>query len=60
MAGHDLSVQRFQELKRDWPGLYQKVFHEEGFIDVVPVMISCLTKVRDMWADIYEKVLKEE
>lgn len=56
MGGHDLSIQRFVELKRDWPEIYHKVFVEEGFQEIVPVMIRHLTEIRDKWAGIWDAI----
>jgi 3'-phosphoadenosine 5'-phosphosulfate sulfotransferase (PAPS reductase)/FAD synthetase len=56
--GHEMTSQRIIDLKRDWPDLYQKVFVEHGFKDVVPEMVRHLKKTTQIWEEI-EKIINE-
>ena len=50
--GAGLTVNRIKFLKEQYPDLYNKVFHEEGFAELVPVMVDQLKKAFEVWSDI--------
>lgn len=50
--GNDLTVGRVRYLKDNYPGLFEKVFHEKGFAEVVPVMVKHFTELLSVWTDV--------
>ncbi len=54
--GHSLTVGRIKYLKEEYPELFNKVFNEHGFRDVVPVMVKQLAEAKQAWEEI-EKLL---
>lgn len=58
LGGHDLSPELIQEMKVEWPDIYQKVFIEEGFREVIPVMLRHLDLVKGKWEAI-QKIVEE-
>jgi 3'-phosphoadenosine 5'-phosphosulfate sulfotransferase (PAPS reductase)/FAD synthetase len=58
LGGHDLSPELIDEMKREWPDIYRKVFVEEGFKEVIPVMLKHLSLVKQKWEAI-QKIVEE-
>lgn len=56
--GHGLTVGRVRYLRENYPELFEKIFYERGFAEVVPVMVRQLTEIRAVWAEV-EKMLEE-
>lgn len=54
--GHCVSAGRVDYLRTEYPELYQKLFHEMGFKDVVSAMVKHLNKSRDVWTEIEGKL----
>jgi 3'-phosphoadenosine 5'-phosphosulfate sulfotransferase (PAPS reductase)/FAD synthetase len=54
--GHCLTAGRVEYLKAEYPELYQKLFHDMGFKNVVSAMVRHLNKSRDVWTEIESKI----
>jgi 3'-phosphoadenosine 5'-phosphosulfate sulfotransferase (PAPS reductase)/FAD synthetase len=57
--GHDLTVGRVEFLRDNYPGLYRKVFYEEGMSELIPVMVDQLKKNLNIWTDV-QKILEKD
>jgi 3'-phosphoadenosine 5'-phosphosulfate sulfotransferase (PAPS reductase)/FAD synthetase len=54
--GHCISAGRVDYLRTEYPELYNKLFNEMGFKEVVGAMVEHLNKSRDVWTEIMEKL----
>ena len=52
--GHNMSADRIRYMKKEYPDLYEKIFVEKGFRDVVPRIVHYSRQMADTWSEIQD------